>query len=383
MHTPLSRQVLAASWRSWVSSDLQRVGPAWLQPVWTAVFAAGIAVLFTVFGWIAVGRDNGLGTPSMWATWYGKNLVVCLVVSYVIHAMFELSRRMLGRARLRAFTNVQRTLYFAGIPLLGCVIGWPIGVALAGGDVLRWFQSEGGRQLIVSSLVTALVLTFLFHLWFGAKARELDAERRATEAQLRLLQAQIEPHFLFNTLANVAALIEHEPAKARSMLEAFGEYLRGSLATLRHEEAPLASELELAEAYLRVLSARMEERLSFSIDADERARRVNLPPLLLQPLVENAVVHGLEPRVEGGHVRLAARVQGRELVVEVEDDGLGLAAARAGGAPAPAAGHGVALVNIRERLRSRFGDEARLELGAAGARGTRARLTIPLDAVPA
>ena len=150
------------------------------------------------------------------------------------------------------------------------------------------------------------------------------AEKRATEAQLRLLQAQIEPHFLFNTLANVVALIDHEPAKARQMLGAFTDYLRASLTGLRRDVGPLADELALAEAYLRVQQSRMEERLRFVIEADENVRAALLPPLLLQPLVENAVQHGLEPTLDGGTVRVQARAEGGELVIEVHDDGRGL-----------------------------------------------------------
>jgi sensor histidine kinase YesM len=158
------------------------------------------------------------------------------------------------------------------------------------------------------------------------------------------------------------------------MLEAFVDYLRASLTALRHDASPLERELALAEAYLRLLGTRMEDRLRFSIEADEAARRAPVPPLLLQPLVENAIRHGLEPKVEGGTVAVQARVvDGRTLVLQVRDDGLGPDAATSA-----TSGHGVALDNIRQRLRSRYGDEASLDLQPAHP-GTCATLRLPVE----
>ena len=220
------------------------------------------------------------------------------------------------------------------------------------------------------------------HFYFAAKGKQLAAEARATEAQLRLLQGQIEPHFLFNTLAGVISLIDHDTPRAKHMLQTFTEYLRSSLGTLRRDDGPLAQDLELAQNYLLLMQARMEDRLRFRIDADDAARRATLPPLLLQPLVENAVQHGLEPSVDGGEVVIRAHVQGRQLVLEVRDNGLGLDAlpARARGPGGP--NNGVALDNLRSRLRARWGDAARLELCAAQP-GTRAVITVPLEAARA
>jgi LytS/YehU family sensor histidine kinase len=203
------------------------------------------------------------------------------------------------------------------------------------------------------------------------RTRRRLAERQAQEAQLRLLQGQIEPHFLFNTLANVQGLMDHDLPKAREMLASFTDYLRASLGALRNESSRVADELELARTYLLLLQARMEERLRFSIEADEVCRRQNLPPLLLQPLVENAVLHGIEPAVDGGQVRVRALQQGAQLLIEVHDDGLG-----PGGSGRQ--GHGLALDNLRQRLESTWGRAASLEL-VDGRPGTLARLRIPID----
>ncbi len=374
----IDRPLLVASWRSWISSDNRApVGPGWLQWLWTTLFSAGLAVPFTILGFFAFGSgESAWRNWGGWVYWYGKNLVVSLCIGYTIHVLFNIGRKVLATPeRVRRWRGWQRTLYFSGTPLLGVAIGWPLGVQVAGGDVLVWVSSRNGNNIVFGSVMIALGMTFLFHHFFAARSREVEAERRATEAQLRLLQAQIEPHFLFNTLANVQTLLDHDLPRAKAMLENFTDYLRSSLTTLRLDHCPLSQELDLARNYLLLLQARMEDRLQFSIDADAAALQVVLPPLLLQPLVENAVVHGLEPSIAGGTVRITARIQADRLVLEVNDDGRGLdAPSRHGGRN----GAGLALNNIRQRLQARYGGDARLELTPTQP-GTCARISLPLD----
>jgi Histidine kinase len=368
----LNRKILAASWRSWVASDFVRVGPYWLQLVWTALFSMALAVVFTLLGFfVFAGGRQGSPRLDLMLHWYGRNLIVCLTIGYLIHALLELGAWWLGAARLRTLQGWQRSLFFAGIPIAGVVMGWPLGVMFTGVDLSEWFSHSGVHTIIVYSLLFTAAMTWAIHNWFNAKARQYIAEQRATEAQLRLLQGQIEPHFLFNTLANVNSLIDHDPAKAKDMLGAFTDYLRASLGGLRRDEGTLADELALAEAYLRVQQSRMEDRLVFRIEADDAARQALMPPLLLQPLVENAVHHGLEPKIEGGTVQVLAKAVGRQLIIDVRDNGRGLQAPARKGA-------GMALANIRERLLSRFGDAATLELSTTEP-GTLARIVMPLQ----
>ncbi len=371
----IDRTLLRRSWDSWVALDIERAGPYWLQLVWTGALSMLVALGFTVLN-IALHAHAPLDWPSaaMWPRWFGKYLVVCLIIGYTIHAAFELGGRLIGGpARYRGFAAWQRMLFFGGIPIVSVTLALPLGLALVGAETsLRPVGSADGLRAIVIGIALTLLVTFVSYQWFAAKTRAIAAEREAAEAQLRLLQAQIEPHFLFNTLANVHALIENDAPKAKRVLGAFTDYLRAGLGHLRRESGPLADELALAEAYLRVQQARMAERLAFEIDADEPARRAALPPLLLQPLVENAVQHGIEPRLEGGRVVVRARVPAGRLVIEVRDDG-----PSPGAAPARR-GHGVALANVRARLASRFGNAAELELAEA-APGTLARLTLPLE----
>ncbi|WP_245643591.1 sensor histidine kinase [Roseateles chitosanitabidus] len=363
---------LRASWHAWISAEAMPSGPEWLQWVWTLLFSAGLAVGFTVLGFVMNARklSDWLNAGS-WATWYWRNLVVCVTIGAVIHVMFSILIPLVGgRERILQWPRWGRTMFFSGLPLVGVVIGWVPGMWLAGmAGWVRLDWSQGGRVIGLTALM-GLVISFLMHHWFAAKNRELVAERRATETQLRLLQGQIEPHFLFNTLANVHSLIDYDAPKAKAMLGAFTAYLRASLGGLRRESGPLEDELALAEAYLTVLRTRMEDRLRFEIHADAQARRVALPPMLLQPLVENAVHHGLEPKIDGGTVRVDASLREGFLVVEVRDDGVGPGASRRGG-------NGIALDNIRERLMAQYGDAASLSLEPADP-GCLVTLRVPL-----
>jgi glucose-6-phosphate-specific signal transduction histidine kinase len=370
----ITRHLMRASLRSWTSADLQRVGPYWMQWLWTLLFAAALAGAFTVLGFFTYAPQRmGLGSPAGWAYWYGKNLVVCLVISALIHLMFDAAGALVGGpSGMRRMSTTQRGLFFTGIPALGVLIGWPLGIWVSGSA--QWvFPLLDHPRTLVATITLALLTSVVLQVLFAAKARQIHAEARALEAQLKLLQAQIEPHFLFNTLANVLSLMDHDPSKARRMLASFTDYLRASFTALRRADGAVADELELARSYLDLMQARMEERLRFRIEADEAARQQPLPPLLLQPLVENAVVHGLEPSIEGGCVTVSARVAGQRLVLEVQDDGAGTTPHGAASRP----GNGLALDNIRQRLQARYGDEATLSVAPALA-GTLARIELPL-----
>ena len=262
--TKIKRASLASSWRSWVDNDpAHRVGPWWLAWLWTLRFCAGLAVPFTGFGIFAAASSR-----DAWPSWqegvglYGKYFVVTLAIGVVIHLLFDGGRRLYATPRrVRAWKPWQRTLYFSGLPLFGVALGWPLGMALVGADVVGGIVVRGGGRTVVGVLLTSLLIAFLFHHYFSARAQQLQAEKRAAEAQLRLLQAQIEPHFLFNTLANVISLIDHDAPRAKQMLESFTDYLRSSLSSLRHDQATLGSELDLARTYLCLLKTRMEDRL--------------------------------------------------------------------------------------------------------------------------
>jgi sensor histidine kinase YesM len=252
------------------------------------------------------------------------------------------------------------------------LVGWPIGYILIGGSLEQFVNARG---LIAGAVLFSVLIALGLQMYWSARQRQLDAEKRAAEAQLRLLQGQIEPHFLFNTLATVLSLIERDPPKARRTLESFVDYLRASLGEMRRDASTLRGEIELSRAYLQLMQERMDTRLRYSIDVDARLHDQPLPPLLLQPLVENAIHHGLEPKVEGGTLRISATRNGTHLLLAVRDDGVGL------DHTPRRKGNGVALVNLRERLATRYGSGASLQLTALQP-GTLAELRLPLQPEP-
>ncbi len=187
------------------------------------------------------------------------------------------------------------------------------------------------------------------------------------------MQAQVEPHFLFNTLASVQFLTETDPPQASRMLGHLLAYLRAALPQLRRGSTTLGQEVELAEAYLNILRMRMGARLEFAIDVPEALRTHPFPPVLLISVVENAVTHGLEPQAAGGRVTIAARQEADRLVVTVTDTGTGLA-----GNHSPP-GQGVGLANVRDRLSALFGARARFALEEAAPRGAKATIEVPYE----
>jgi sensor histidine kinase YesM len=171
-------------------------------------------------------------------------------------------------------------------------------------------------------------------------------------------------------LANVSSLMDEDVPRAKLMLETFTDYLRASLGSLRRLDATLGAEMDLVGHYLELMKTRMEERMQYKVLCDPNLRNVVLPPFLLQPLVENALHHGLEPKVEGGSIQVSARQEGAELVLEVIDDGLGPDVTRR------RPGAGMALANVRERLQVQFGGAATLTLNPAEP-GMRATIRMP------
>jgi two-component sensor histidine kinase len=206
----------------------------------------------------------------------------------------------------------------------------------------------------------------------------LREARRDSDLRLGVLQAQVEPHFLFNTLASVRSLIRDDPDRAELSIDALVDYLRASIPRLRGQSAQLhstlAQQVEICERYLQVMQIRMDDRLSYHIEVSPAIQGAAFPPLLLISLVENAIKHGVEPKP--GHVRIeiaAERIEhqaGDRLVVRVEDNGVGL-----GATP----GHGVGLSNVREQLATRFGDRATLRVEGREAGGVRACISLPWE----
>jgi sensor histidine kinase YesM len=201
------------------------------------------------------------------------------------------------------------------------------------------------------------------------KAEVATLERRLTEAQMAALQAQVEPHFLFNTLALIGRLIETDPQEAAKVHAHLISYLRSSLPQMRSAGgATLGKQLELSRAYLAIMQARMKERLQVRFEVPDFLGSAPFPPMMLQTLIENAIKHGLEPKIAGGTITVRARVDVATLVVDVCDDGVGIDLH---------ADDGVGLANIRERLQLLYGNQAELVIEAPPGGGACASVRIP------
>ena len=239
-------------------------------------------------------------------------------------------------------------------------------------------QAGFGMLLALSSLVApwtaaaALLRQVTGRARTEALAFELERSelrRTAAQARLSLLQAQVEPHFLFNTLANVRELVESGSSQAAPVLASLIAYLRAAMPRLEAGEGLLGEELDLVQAYLEIMHMRMPDRLQFVVLADPEARACACPPMAVLTLVENAVRHGIDPSEEGGRVEVRAWRVGSRLHVRVSDTGRGLAGGAAAG--------GTGLANLRERLRLLYGDDARLRVEPMQPRGVMAELEVP------
>jgi LytS/YehU family sensor histidine kinase len=231
-----------------------------------------------------------------------------------------------------------------------------------------------GNLSIPVTIVASLCLMYYFwssHRLADAAAANADAQRTMAEAKLKLLQAQIEPHMLFNTLANLRTLVDVDPLRAQAMIDQLIVYLRGTLAASRSTTTTLEAEFTQLGAYLALMQVRMAHRLTFVIDLPDALRNASIPPMLLQPLVENAIKHGLEPKIEGGLVRVSVASSNGRLTIDVSDDGHGL-----DDLPSDT---GYGLEHVRERLRTLYGDAASLSIAANADGGVRARVEVPRD----
>jgi signal transduction histidine kinase len=276
-----------------------------------------------------------------------------------------------GRARIAAL---------AGAVVAGTGLG--IAARMSLGD---WFDSPhwgqmrgflayvGPRYLLIGSLFTVVAELYRrerFNITLARQA-EFDSvalERELAAAQLQAMQAQIEPHFLFNTLANVRRLYDEDRVAGRRMLDMLMRYIEVALRGMRRGASTLAREAELIEAYLHIQRVRMGPRLAFSVDIPQPLRDVAVPPMMLLTLVENAVKHGLTPSPDGGRIRVTARADAARLVLTVADTGVGFGSG---------SGTGVGLANVSARLASQFGERAKLVLENNELGGATASIVLP------
>ncbi|NRF71855.1 histidine kinase [Aquincola sp. S2] len=287
--------------------------------------------------------------------------------------------------------KVPRRLSRWGLQLLGLLVAVPIGALVAYWVTTGEWQFWHDR-LRLTGFMNLIFMGILFGPWIAlaAMVRQREAlahqqalafqlersefERQALDARMRLMQAQVQPHFLFNTLANVRALVRTGSPQAPAVLDALIAYLRAAVPRLDETASTLEQELQLVRAYLELMHMRMPDRLQFAIHADEAANPLRCSPMTLLTLVENAVRHGIDPGEEGGRIEVSVSLREGRCIVRVTDTGVGL--------QPTGAGLGTGLSTLRERMQLAFGGDARLSLTGLVPHGVCAELEFPAQRVP-
>ena len=339
---------------------------------YTFLFNCALSVLFWVTGAV-------FGGAKLTLLSLGWIVLVSNVMGFSIHVLIMLSGAIGVDHRLRAWGHIATAIYYTLLSTTGILLGWLLLGYTVDPQIRGWFSQPrwfAGILFISFIISTILLVIFLFRErearaeanYQRERLRAERIEREAMHAQLRALQAQIEPHFLFNTLANVSSLIDADPALSKRMLERFILFLRASLEGTRGDTTTLAAEGDLISAYLDVLQVRMGPRLRHSVDIAPDLASFAIPPMLIQPVVENAIRHGVEPRIEGGNVTLVAARDGDAVRIEVRDTGVGFASSTRGG---------TGLTNLRERLKLLYGERGQLTIADNPGGGTLVTLRVP------
>jgi len=260
--------------------------------------------------------------------------------------------------------------------ILAAPTGYILGMAIAATLLREHELTAELRQTtpVIMGFTFAATGTIAYFFWSSRRLSEetaahARAQRLAAEAQLKLLQTQIEPHMLFNTLSTLHTLIDIDPPRAQAMVDQLITYLRSTLAASRAEQITLHNEFEQLRAYLQLMSLRMGTRLTFKLELPDNLQTTTVPPMLLQPLVENAIKHGLEPKIDGGCITVRASLAPGKLVLEVHDTGLGLSG--------NALSDGYGLSNVRERLSALYGTHATLKIDSTLTQGLAVLITLP------
>ena len=353
-----------------------------------ALFVAGWTLLGLTFASLAHAVAVTEGRPFDAFVSYPKNLCLSLTWAALSPLVFRLTRRFpvdLRPSRLRnLLAHVPSLLAFSAVhhAVYTTAIWWLLGGPHGGhryGSASDFYRGTFAGSLTASVLIYALVVIGSQALlnYEGRRAAEASEARlkaQLAEARLRVLKMQLHPHFLFNTLHSINSLVTEDPAGASQMIARLGDFLRLTLEHSERQLVTLGEEVEFLRCYLDIERVRFQDRLTVEFDIEPAAGSAEVPHLILQPIVENAIRHGVAPRAGPGHIRVAARRANGSLRLEVEDSGPGIAPA----ASTPAAGAGVGLSNVRARLEQLYAGRHRFELANGDGGGLTVTLELPL-----
>jgi hypothetical protein len=332
-----------------------------LMVVWAFALLIGLA------HWLTSGEAGERGSLA-------TALVYSYAIATAIWAWIDPLRLVLWRWLGARPPDYWPSSRLGGAAWVACAVvaGYGLGSAVGdwyggGSTWARWTQNPTRFWAVA---VTSAAITLGFTAYFVQHARAQSLARLASENRLRLLQSQLDPHMVFNTLANLRALIVLDQTRALAMVDAFSAWLRSTLSVSSRPTHSLAQEMVQLEHYLALMHMRMGERLAYSVHWPDVLARLEVPTLLLQPLVENAIKHGLDPLPQGGRVEITATATNGRCVMCVVDNGAGWPAIHQ---------EGFGLGLVRERLQAQWGARARLDLRPARNGGTEATVTLPWD----
>lgn len=270
--------------------------------------------------------------------------------------------------------GIKVRFFILGSIIFGFVLGTSIGDWYAGHSTLDLLKFA--PQKFAGFVVLCVAVSIVFIKFFYQHDRLRIAERQATESKLQLLQSQLEPHMLFNTLANLRVLIDLDSVRAQAMLDRIIDYLRATLGASRVTSHALSLEFDRLDDYLALMQIRMGSRLRYALDLPDGLKASPCPALILQPLVENAVLHGLEPSAAGGEIRVSAEQVGKKIVLTVLDTGLGFE--NTDDHTSSESNSGFGLTQLRERLETLYSDQASVDMSTNLPTGTRVTITMPI-----
>ena len=361
---------------AWLPADQRKPLLKRLLTVWAVALPIAVAT------WI---NHSGDGISYS----FNVSLVYSYAISTFIWLLTDLPRfafKRLLRTQAPHYwpPAVPATLMLSvGIPL-GYVLGTLVGDAYSGKSTWDLLQGNQNRFAGMAAFAAGVSLAYVAYFYQRAKAESMA--QQVTQSQLMLLQSQLEPHMLFNTLAHLRALIGQDTVRALAMLDHLDDYLRTTLLASRQPLHPLADEFSRLGDYLSLMAIRMGPRLVFDLNLPTSLAAVQVPSFVLQPLVENAIRHGLEPVVAGGHIEVQARTDGAQLLLTVRDNGCGISelaltdSARALHQPddsgKPDASWG--LSHVRQRLHTLYGERGSMRISAVSTGGTCVVLSLPL-----
>lgn len=365
---------LGQAWAAFWTLRRQRPESAWARLLVANALAFALsAALVALAGLLRLAWFDLAWWKSVAIPVLGIGLAIGNTLLFTFRA-FELTTTPATLERLAHAASWRAGLLINTLAAWGIVAGCAIGIGLVSilYDPAFWQGLADPRRQIHLALVILVLIIAHGSVW-SLRARQRGERRRATETQLHLLQAHIEPQFLFNTLADVQDLLDHDPAAASRMLDEFTSYLRASLIGLHRTSTSLASELDLAHCYLQLQRHRNGDGWGFSIEASVQARLAVVPPGLLQPMLEHALGHGATScPARSGAVQIKAGVRLGQLEITVAQDGAPLSRTPAEGSPA--------LENLRARLQARYGSGGSLTW-TTQAGGAHAMLALPLVGV--